>query len=199
MVGDYAAWSYFQSIDRPENRDFVAAVQGPLRRGPADRATRSWRRTTRVKLWAQAVEESGHGRTAEIRKAIRAREPATPPRGSSRSTPRPCTPGGRSTSGKIRGDGQFEIVWSLEKPIRPVPYPVLRTRADWDAFVEKLNTTGATSGIQPPDADRAPPPAGWPGRSGLERRPARRRHGRRHRSPPPDATRSTQRSGLTVS
>ena len=23
MVGDYAAWDYFQSIDRPENREFV--------------------------------------------------------------------------------------------------------------------------------------------------------------------------------
>ena len=28
MVGDYAAWDYFQSIDRPENREFIQEIQG---------------------------------------------------------------------------------------------------------------------------------------------------------------------------
>ena len=30
--------------------------------------------------------------------------------------------------GRIRGDGQFDIIWSSEIPIRPEPYPALRTR-----------------------------------------------------------------------
>ena len=119
-----------------------------------------------VKLWAQAVEEVGSDATAEVRKAIR-RESLNAPKGSSRSTRRPCTPGGRSTSGKIRGDGQFEIVWSLEKPVRPVPYPVLRTRAEWDAFVEKLYTTWGTREFNPQTLTE--PPAPTPA-------PARRRH-----------------------
>ena len=37
MVGDYAAWDYFQSIDRPENREFVRAVSGAST--AADRVT----------------------------------------------------------------------------------------------------------------------------------------------------------------
>ena len=56
--------------------------------------------------------------------------------------------------GKIRGDGQFDIVWSLEKPVRPVPYPVLRSQADWDAFVERLYTTWGTNEFNPAGGDR---------------------------------------------
>ena len=34
MVGNYAAWDYFQSIDRPENREFIRQVPGEIRRRP---------------------------------------------------------------------------------------------------------------------------------------------------------------------
>ena len=40
--------------------------------------------------------------------------------------------------GKVLPDGQFEIVWSIARSIRPVPYPGSRTRAEWDAMVEEL-------------------------------------------------------------
>ena len=36
MVGDYAAWNYFQSIDRAANREFVRQVQGQVRQRPRD-------------------------------------------------------------------------------------------------------------------------------------------------------------------
>ena len=36
MVGDYAAWNYFQSLDSEANREFVAQVQGQVRRRPRD-------------------------------------------------------------------------------------------------------------------------------------------------------------------
>ena len=54
MVGDYAAWDYFQSIDRPENREFVRkfkALYGP------DRVTSDVIEAAycSVHLWAQAV------------------------------------------------------------------------------------------------------------------------------------------------
>ena len=41
--------------------------------------------------------------------------------------------------GKVLPDGQFEIVWSISRSIRPVPYPGSRTRAEWDAVVEELD------------------------------------------------------------
>ena len=41
--------------------------------------------------------------------------------------------------GQIRGDGQFDLVWSSEKPVRPIPYPSSRSHAEWDAFLEDLH------------------------------------------------------------
>ena len=35
-------------------------------------------------------------------------------------------------------DGQFDIVWSSEKPIRPVPYPISRSQSEWNKFLDDL-------------------------------------------------------------
>ena len=43
--------------------------------------------------------------------------------------------------GRIRSDGQFDIVWSSEKPIRPIPYPLAVQQVEWDAFLENLHRT----------------------------------------------------------
>jgi urea transport system substrate-binding protein len=40
--------------------------------------------------------------------------------------------------GRIRSDGQFDIVWDSRRPVRPVPFPAYRTRAEWDAFLTAL-------------------------------------------------------------
>ncbi len=41
---------------------------------------------------------------------------------------------------KARLDGQFDIIWSVDKPIRPSPYPITRSPADWDAFLQEMYT-----------------------------------------------------------
>jgi urea transport system substrate-binding protein len=71
--------------------------------------------------------------------------------------------------GKIRSDGQFDVAWSLEKPVRPVPYPVLRSRAEWDAFVQKLYTSWGTREFNPQTLTEPPAPAPTPV---LARRPS---------------------------
>jgi urea transport system substrate-binding protein len=40
--------------------------------------------------------------------------------------------------GQIRADGQFEIVWTSHRPIRPVPYPPIKPKQGWDAFLDAL-------------------------------------------------------------
>src|SRR3954454_11387490 len=79
MVGDYAAWSYFQSIDNPVNRAFVQRFKEHYgaERTTGDAIVAAY---NAVKLWAQAVEEIGSDATAEIRKAIR-RESLNAPEG----------------------------------------------------------------------------------------------------------------------
>ena len=147
MIGDYAAWSYFQSIDSPVNRAFVQRFKDKYGtdRKTSDSIVAAY---NGVKLWAQAVEENGTETTVEVVKMIR-HQSLDAPEGvvsvdfESLHTWRPFY------MGKVRSDGQFDIVWSLEKPVRPVPYPVLRTRAAWDAYVERLYATWGTRDFNP--------------------------------------------------
>ncbi len=165
MVGDFAAWSYFQTIHSPLNKAFVERFQNRYgaERTTSDSIVAAY---NSVKLWAQAVEESGTDSTADVRRAI-SRQSLDAPEGvvsidaETLHTWRPFY------LGKIRGDSQFEVVWSLEKPVRPVPYPVLRSRAEWDAFVERLYTTWGTSEFSPQTLTESPAP-----KPTLARRPA---------------------------
>jgi urea transport system substrate-binding protein len=136
MVGDYAAWDYFQSIDRSENREFVQKFK--LTYGP-DRVTSDVIEAAycSVHLWAQAVIEAQSEEVAAVRKAIR-RQSLNAPEGivsiddETQHTWRPVF------VGQIRADGQFELVWSSEKPVRPIPYPNSRSHAEWDSFLDGL-------------------------------------------------------------
>jgi urea transport system substrate-binding protein len=147
MIGDYAAWSYFQSIDSPVNRAFVQRFKNRYgsQRTTSDSIVAAY---NSVKLWAQAVEETGTESTSDVRRAIRTQSLDAPEgvvsiNAETLHTWRPFY------LGKIRGDGQFDIVWSLEKPVRPVPYPALRSRDHWDTFVEQLYTTWGTNEFNP--------------------------------------------------
>ena len=56
--------------------------------------------------------------------------------------------------GRIRGDGQFDIIWSSEIPIRPEPYPALRTRAEWEGFLKELYDGWGGRWINPGPGER---------------------------------------------
>jgi urea transport system substrate-binding protein len=51
--------------------------------------------------------------------------------------------------GKIQSDGQFEVVWISNGPVRPVPYPIYRSPADWDQFLNDLYTGWGESWANP--------------------------------------------------
>ena len=40
--------------------------------------------------------------------------------------------------GRIKEDGQFEIVWQAEASVAPEPYPSSRSAADWRAALHDL-------------------------------------------------------------
>lgn len=137
IVGTYAAWNYFQSIDRPENAAFVRAFKA---RYGQDRPVSDVIVTAynSVLLWAQAVRESGTTDVQQVRYSLRhqslnapegiiAVDPAT------QHTWRPVS------IGRIRQDGQFDIVWTSKTAVRPVPFPISRTRKQWEEFVENLS------------------------------------------------------------
>ena len=157
MVGDYAAWNYLQSIDLPRNRKFIARFRD---RYGADRVTSDTivAAYNSVRLWAQAVEEARTDRTTVVREYL-LRQSLDAPEGiisidrETQHTWRPVY------VGRIRADGQFDIVWKLEKPVRPVPYPVWRTRAEWDQYVQNLYRTWGENWFNPRSKDKAPGPS----------------------------------------
>ena len=119
MVGDYAAWNYFQSLDQPENQEFVRKFKAKYGedRVMSDSIVMAY---NSVKLWAQAVEEAETADVATVRKLI-IHQSLNAPGGiisidaETQHTWRPVY------IGRIRGDGQLTIAWSSDKPVRPDP------------------------------------------------------------------------------
>jgi urea transport system substrate-binding protein len=136
VVGQYAAWNYFQSIDRPENQEFVRKFKARYgaNRVVDDNIQIAYQS---VWLWAQTAAEIEDVGVQEVRDNI-LRQSMNAPEGiisidaETRHSWRPFF------LGKVRPDGQFEIVWSVARSIRPVPYPPSRRREQWDALVREL-------------------------------------------------------------
>ena len=137
MVGDYAAWNYFQSVDSEENREFVRKFKA---RYGSDRVTSDTivAAYNSVWLWAQAVKEAEKADIAAVLTAVR-KQSRNAPEGiisidaATQHTWRPVY------IGRIRGDGQFDIVWNSEKAVRPVTFPTSRSRLSWQAYLDELN------------------------------------------------------------
>jgi len=136
MAGDYAAWNYFQSIKSPENAAFIQSFHEKYgnERVISDPMEAAY---FGVHLWAQAVRDAGSAEASAILDAV-GDQSCLAPEGLvyiDRAT--------RHTwkfvrIGKIRADGQFEIVWNSGVPVRPVPFPQYRHRSDWDRFLGSL-------------------------------------------------------------
>src|SRR5204863_238788 len=88
------------------------------------------------RLWEQAVTEAQAEQVDAVLKAVR-RQSLKAPEGiisvdaSTLHTWRPVY------IGRIRGDGQFEVVWRSETPVRPIPFPSSRPRGISAGSLEK--------------------------------------------------------------
>jgi len=136
MVGDYAAWNYFMSVDSAENTRFVKAYRDRYgkERVTSDPLEAAY---SAVHLWAMAAEEAGSAEPAAVLDAIRDLGFEAP--GGQIYIDHETRHTWKTVRiGRIRGDAQFEIVWSSGKPVRPVPFPRTRSRAQWDGMLESL-------------------------------------------------------------
>ena len=119
-AGHYCAWNYFQSVDTPENHHFVDAFK---------EATSTSRVTDdpieaayfQVHLFAKAVAKAGSTDPRAIRDAAKGLV-LSAPGGLVRIDPTNQHTWKTAHIGKIKKNGQFEIVWSSEKPIEPDPF-----------------------------------------------------------------------------
>jgi urea transport system substrate-binding protein len=123
MVGHLAVWNYFMSMDTPENKKFVSTYKA---RFGKERVTDDPIEANYfgVYLWAKAVEKAGTPDTAAVRKAIRGMK-FKAPEGLVTIDPTNNHTSKIVQVGRVRPDGQFEILWNSGKPVKPEPFPPL--------------------------------------------------------------------------
>lgn len=146
-VGQYACYSYFQSVDSLENRHFVSRYKA---RFGADAVTSDPMEAAYigVKLWAQAVKEAGSALPEEVLSNIGGQSIAAP-EGlvSVDGTTLHCWKSVRI--GRLKEDGQFDIVWSSQSSVRPRPYPLYRTINEWNHYLDQMHGKWGNKWIAP--------------------------------------------------
>lgn len=118
--GHLASWSYFQSVDTPENRRFVAAFKDRYgdRRVTDDPIEAAY---FQVHLWASAVAKAGSTETDAIR-AGAAGQKYSAPQGPVFIDARNRHTWKMARIGEIQANGQFNMLYSSPEPLRPDPW-----------------------------------------------------------------------------
>jgi urea transport system substrate-binding protein len=137
VVGDYAAWNYFQSIDSPRNEAFVRQFRD--RYGAARVVSDPMEAAyVGVHLWAQAARQAGSVDAKAVRQALKG-QTYDAPEGRVRIDPETQHTEKYVRIGQVTADGRFAVVYSSEQAIAPVPYPRTRPKADWEALLNDLH------------------------------------------------------------
>lgn len=129
LAPHHVAWSYFQSLDTPENRQFRDQMHqqepGLILDDPMV--------TTHVgiQLWAQAVREAQSAQPEKVDPAL-LRQSLNSPMGivsvdrKTRHLWRPVH------VGQIQAAGTIQVVASWERTIRPTPFPEFQSKTWWE-------------------------------------------------------------------
>ena len=120
LIGHYAAWNYFMTVDSPANKKFVEAFKAEYGQ---DRVTNDPMEAAyiMVYLWKQAVEQAG---TADDLNKVRAAaigQAFDAPEGPVKMFPNHHI-SKTVRIGQVREDGLFNIVSSTNGPIAPIPW-----------------------------------------------------------------------------
>lgn len=118
-AGHYACWSYFQSLNNQENRQFIGSFK---RRYGSDRVCSApmVMAYTQIYLWKKAVELSQSFDVADIRRSLPQLELQGPAGCLKINNNHHMTQ--NCHIGKMLPDGQFAIVWSSPRPLAPLPW-----------------------------------------------------------------------------
>lgn len=157
MTGHYAARTYFQSIPSPENQAFIqrfrerygenAVIDSPTENSYVN-----------VYMWIQAASEAGSGNLAKVRRLI-LRQSLPAAEGIVALDPVTRHEWKMARVGKVREDGQFDIVWNSTRPLEPSPFPSYRSHEEWNAVLEKALNKSTTQFMgKPADGSGSPEP-----------------------------------------
>lgn len=136
VSGDYAAWSYFQDIPSATNQDFVKKYKQKYgkNRVTGDPIEAGY---FGVYLWAQAVADAQSDKVSDVLKALKGQR-FSAPEGVVTIDHENHHTWKEIRIGRITENGQFNIIWGSGEPIPPQPYPVYRTKNDWETFLNDL-------------------------------------------------------------
>jgi urea transport system substrate-binding protein len=116
LVGHLAAWNYFESVDTPENEEFISNWHKFIKNDK--RVTNDPMEATYIgfNLWVKAVEKAGTTDVDKVSKAIIGLEVPNLTGGTAKMLKnhhltKPVL------IGEIQEDGQFETVWQTEKEV----------------------------------------------------------------------------------
>lgn len=136
IKGNYAVWNYFQSLDTEANKRFVNSFQKEFGeyRVTSDAMEAAY---IGVYFFANAVEKSQSDDTKLIKMNLK-NIALISPQGhvGFDSDNQHLWKGVRI--GKIMEDGQFQIVWSTDEPIKPVPYPKYHSVEEWEQILDDM-------------------------------------------------------------
>jgi urea transport system substrate-binding protein len=128
LLGHLAAWNYFMSIENPTNKGFIdmwkAYVKEKNLPDADKRVTNDPMEATYIgiKMWAQAVEQAGTTDVNAVRQAVGGQVVHSPSGfdivmdAKNHHLHKPVF------IGEIKGDGQFQVVWKTEGPVRAAPW-----------------------------------------------------------------------------
>ena len=119
LVGHLAAWNYFQTVETPENEQWVTAFKAEF---GDDRVTNDPMEAAyiMVYLWKQAVEAAGSFDIPAVRAAAYGQNMAAPGGPVTMNVNHHLSKTVRL--GEVMEDGMFKIVWETDGPIDPQPW-----------------------------------------------------------------------------
>jgi urea transport system substrate-binding protein len=113
LLGHLAAWNYFQSIETPENKDFITKWKAYKRNDKAVTNDPMEAHVIGFNMWVKAVEKVKSTDPDKVIDALPGTEAANLTGGTSKMLPnhhitKPVF------IGEIKDDGQFDVVWKTE-------------------------------------------------------------------------------------
>ena len=124
LVGHLAAWNYFMSVDTKENKAFIKKWNAYVKKnklpGGSKRVTNDPMEATYIgiKMWAQAVEQAGTTNVDAVRQAVGGQTVQSPSGFKITMDAKNHHLHKPVVIGEVQADGQFEVVWKTDGPIR---------------------------------------------------------------------------------
>ena len=128
LVGHLAAWNYFESLENPQNKAFVEKWKAYAK----DKNLPNWQTAVTndpmeatyigINMWKQAVEQAGTTNVDNVIEAMGGQTFAAPDGYTIKMDETNHHLHKPVYIGEIQPDGQFEVVWQTDGPVRAQPW-----------------------------------------------------------------------------